>query len=115
MNFLSWLASGAVSGLIAPFTKLGEMWIKKSADKDKLNTQFDMSVVHEHAEILKQKWMIALQALFAIPLAFYYGKIHVWDAALHLGTSDAIKGDVAQWDMWIMAFLFFHSLLLRGK
>lgn len=115
MNFISFLASGAISGLLAPFTELGKAWIVKAADKDKLDTQFNISTVHEHAEILKQKWMIALQALFAVPLAIYYAKIHVWDAAFHLGTTDAIKGDVATWDMWVMAFLFFHSLILRGK
>lgn len=37
-------------------------------------------------------------------LAFYIAKIYVYDAALGLGTSDPVGGNVGEWGMMIMAF-----------
>lgn len=39
-------------------------------------------------------------------LVFYMAKIYIWDAALHLGSTDAVNGAVGEWGALIMAFLF---------
>ena len=44
--------------------------------------------------------------LFAYCILFYFAKVYVWDAALHLGSTDAVSGDVATWAGMIMAFYF---------
>jgi hypothetical protein len=109
--------SGALAGILTPLTSMVTTIFGKKIDAGietyKVDGAFDTEVIKAHADILKNQWYIVLQAMFAIPLAFYYGKVHIWDAALHLGSTDAIKGDIATWDMWVMGFLFFHSLILR--
>lgn len=39
-------------------------------------------------------------------VAFYMGKAMIWDAALHLGTTDAVHGDVGAWAGLVVAFYF---------
>ncbi len=46
------------------------------------------------------------EKLFAYVLVFYFGKVFVWDAALHLGTSDPVRGDASQWAGLVMMFYF---------
>lgn len=37
---------------------------------------------------------------------FYMAKVMIWDAALHLGTTDAVKGEVGAWAALVVAFYF---------
>lgn len=108
MGFLGWLASGALS----PILDFGKSIIGIFAKKIDDATQEDIAIIRAQAELLRQKWFIALQAMFAIPLAIYYTKAHI-DAAFHTGVTDHMTGEIATWDMWVMAFLFFHSWLVK--
>ena len=36
----------------------------------------------------------------------YFAKALLWDAAFHLGSTDAVHGSVGDWAGWIMAFYF---------
>jgi hypothetical protein len=87
-------------------------------EKFKVDGQVDMALIQAHLalaqsqnELRKTMAVQALILIFGLPLAFYYGKIHIYDAALHLGSTDAIKGDVALWDKMIVTFLFGASAL----
>lgn len=42
--------------------------------------------------------------LFAYIMVFYIGKVMIYDAALGLGSTDPVKGDVAGWAAMIMMF-----------
>lgn len=42
--------------------------------------------------------------LFAYIMVGYIGKVMIWDAAFHLGSTDAVKGDVGTWAGMIMMF-----------
>lgn len=46
------------------------------------------------------------EKLFAYTIWFYFSKVLIWDAALHLGSTDAVRGDAAKWAALIMAFYF---------
>lgn len=48
----------------------------------------------------------AVENLFAYVLLIYFGKVYLWDAAFHLGTTDAVKGATAQWAGLIVLFWF---------
>ena len=48
----------------------------------------------------------AVENLFAYVLLIYFGKVYLWDAAFHLGTTDAVRGDTAQWAGLIVLFWF---------
>lgn len=121
-GFVKWLAGG----LISPLTNLGQTWLKGRNDiglvRANNEASFDINLLNAQLQtalakidLLKNYWLVGVQVGFSLPLMFYYGKIHVWDAALHLGTTDAIKGDVATWDMWVMAFLFAHAVFLGRR
>lgn len=42
--------------------------------------------------------------LFGYTLVLYVAKVLLWDAAFHLGSTDAVRGDVSVWASWIMGF-----------
>lgn len=46
------------------------------------------------------------EKLFAYILVIYFGKVFLWDAAFHLGSTDAVRGDTGQWAGMIMLFYF---------
>ena len=46
------------------------------------------------------------EKLFAYVTLFFYAKVLIWDAALHLGSTDAVKGSVGDWAALVMAFYF---------
>src|SRR5690606_4283682 len=48
----------------------------------------------------------AVENLFAYVLVAYFAKIYIWDAALHLGSTDAVKGDAAEWASLVIMFWF---------
>jgi len=43
---------------------------------------------------------------FATPIMIFEWKVIVWDVTLGLGTTDAVRGQVADWANTIIAFLF---------
>lgn len=48
----------------------------------------------------------AIENLFAYVLLVYFAKIYLWDAAFHLGSTDAVRGDAAQWASLVIMFWF---------
>ena len=63
----------------------------------------------ERVALMGRPW--AAENLFAYVTLFYYGKVLVWDAALHLGSTDKVGGG----GRWLggprCLFLFWHSRL----
>ncbi len=111
----SWLASflsgpiinGVISGYKAKLAS-GNTSERIAADLASRELAVQQREVEAHQAIrlgMHQRWY-AIENLFAYPLAFYLGKIYIWDAALHLGTTDAVTGGVAEWAMLIIMFLF---------
>lgn len=114
-TIISSLLAGIVQPIVSIFTKKEDTALGKYVVDGKVDT----ALIQAHVELEKSKndlrhtraFQILLLA-FGLPLAFYYGKIHVYDAALHLGSSDAIRGDVALWDKILITFLFGASALV---
>lgn len=118
MSFISSIISGVISGIFSPITSFFKFRdyidITKLIEDGKVNVallEASVQIARENARLLANKVIVALQVLFAVPLAFYYGKIHIWDTALHLGHTDTIVGNVATGDTWILGFLFLHSAI----
>ena len=42
-------------------------------------------------------WTAIVRPLLALPVAVYLWKVMVWDKVLHLGSTDALGGEVASW------------------
>lgn len=122
MGFISWLISGALSPILNTVSNIFSTKENATIEEFKVQGQVDIetlkayiALMQTNAELLQNKWLVAMQCLFALPLAFYYGKIHVWDAALGWGHSNVITGSVDTWDMWVMGFLFLHSAVISWK
>jgi hypothetical protein len=47
-----------------------------------------------------------IRALFALPVAVYYGKIFLWDKVLALGATDALSADLLHVSWVIIGFYF---------
>lgn len=112
------ILSSLISGVLAPLftwlnkvqdTKLGEFQIDGQVDTALVNAS--VLLAQTNATLLNNKWGLALQAMFAVPLAFWFGKCVLWDTTLGLGTTPALKGDIATYGMWIIGYLFMHSAI----
>lgn len=44
---------------------------------------------------------------------FYMAKVMIWDAALHLGTTDVVKGPVGVWAGLVVSYYFGKRLIER--
>lgn len=65
---------------------------------------------HENTERLglfaSNKFLTFLLIAFALPLVATEWKVYIWDTMLGWGTTDAVKGEVANWGNTIIYFLF---------
>jgi hypothetical protein len=52
------------------------------------------------------RFLTLLLIMMALPLVTFEWKVYVWDAMLGWGTTDAVKGQVADWGNTIIFFLF---------
>jgi hypothetical protein len=68
------------------------------------------------AAVAGSKILTLLVVAFAAPLVIYINKVVVWDIVLGLGSTDPIKGQVAEWANTIIAFVFgAPTLLVLGR
>lgn len=61
---------------------------------------------HRQIRIAQTGTWYTVENLAGYILVFALGKVYIWDAALHLGTSDAVKGAMGEWGMIILSFFF---------
>jgi hypothetical protein len=112
------IAKGFVEGVSGPLFG----WLKNkddaSLEKFKVDGQVDSNLIQAHVilgkakiDLLKNQWMVFLQFGFGFPLMVYYGKCILWDKVFGWGSTDPLKGDIATYSMWIVGFLFAHSVL----
>lgn len=73
------------------------------------------SIALAKMELLKNKFIVALQIFLAAPVGIFFWKCIVWDKVLGWGTTDPLGGDIQTWAMMIMAFLFANSALEAWK
>lgn len=113
-----WLTviSSLISGVLSPFFTFLNKVQDVNLEKFKVDGTVDVAVVgaqvaiaQANASLLNNRWALCLQALFAVPLAVYYGKCILWDKVLGLGSTDPLTGDISTYSLWIMGFLFMHS------
>lgn len=112
------LLGSLVSGVLSPLfaflnktedVKLAEFKVDGKVDIALVNAQ--VAIAQANAALLNNKWALALQALFAIPLAIWFGKCVLWDTVFGWGVTNPLKGDLATYSQWIVGFLFMHSAI----
>jgi len=89
------LKAGNVSERIAADSAAGEMAVQSVEIREQHATR--------RAEIGHP---FEPEKLFAYSLWFYFTKVYIYDAALGLGTTDAVKGEVAVWGGLVITFYF---------
>lgn len=50
-----------------------------------------------------------IRALFAFPVAIYYGKIFLWDKVLGLGSTDPLSPELRQISAVVIGFYFLYE------
>lgn len=56
----------------------------------------------------------AVENMFGYATLIYYAKVLLWDAAFHLGSTDAVHGSVAEWSGLVIMFFFGKRTLESG-
>jgi hypothetical protein len=118
----------ALLGLIPGLLGVIERWQKNKYDAEvaittaKIGGDRDVAVAQikgqssRFAAVAGSKLLTILVVAFAAPLVIYINKVVVWDIVLGLGTTDPIKGQVADWANTIIAFIFgAPTALALGK
>ena len=89
--------------------------IKTGADRDTALAaiQAQQAADHEHTQRLMvfagSKMLMFLLWMFAIPLIVFWWKCIVWDKVLDMGSTDPLKGQLADWANLVTQFLFGGS------
>jgi len=89
------LAAGNTSEKIASETASAEI----AAQTAEINAQTQLKIAQIGHWYEPEK-------LFAYSLWFYFTKVYIYDAALGLGSTDAVRGDVAMWGGLVISFYF---------
>jgi len=76
---------------------LAQSVVRRDAAEDAARTQLKIAEIGHWYEPEK---------LFAYVILFYFAKIYVYDAALGLGSTDAVRGSASDWAGMIMMFYF---------
>lgn len=105
-NLASTIATKAFDAKVKMFTA------RTGADRDVAVQALRSAALESHAsaerlKIVAGSWLLsALVAGFALPLIVFEWKVVIIDIVLKIGTTDPIRGQVADWAQVIIASLF---------
>jgi hypothetical protein len=107
----SFISAPIVNGLISGYKaklEAGNTSERIAADLAQRELAVQQTEIQAHAQLkvaeVGHPW--EPEKLFAYILVIYFGKVFLWDAAFHLGSTDAVRGDTGQWAGMIMIFYF---------
>lgn len=111
MTILSFIGGPVIKGLIDAYQaklKAGNVESKIAADLagSEIAAQTAEQAAITQLKIAEIGHWYEPEKLFAYSLWFYFTKVFIYDAALGLGTTDAVRGDVAAWGALVIAFYF---------
>ncbi|MCB1349244.1 MAG: hypothetical protein KDK11_11610 [Maritimibacter sp.] len=126
MNWLK-MIWGAVKGAVSAtnvgevLDTLGDLYAKRAAAKN----DAELAQLDAEIELVKMRakqtanlqgyWLTAwIRPAFAAAVFFYVGKALVWDAALHLGTTDAVEGVIEWAVVAVVGFYFLTRPFEKG-
>lgn len=107
---LSTLISSIVTAVFN--AKVSITQAKIGGDRDVAVQLVQAAAQQEHEDTAKlgviasNRLLTIMLIMFAAPLIVFEWKVYIWDAMLGWGTTDAVKGQVADWGNTIIYFLF---------
>ena len=111
MSIISFLGGPVIKGLIDAYQaklKAGNVDSKIAADlaANEIVAQTAETAAITQLKIAQIGHWYEPEKLFAYSLWFYFTKVYIYDAALGLGTTDPVRGDVAMWGGLVISFYF---------
>jgi hypothetical protein len=108
-TILNFLGGSLVAGLLDAYKS--KLAADGSIDKSRTDLAMKELELQTREADLRSQERLALHGrpweplnLMGYATAFYFAKVLVWDAALHLGSTDAVGGAVGEWAGMYMAF-----------
>lgn len=116
------IITDVIAGILSPLAAIFGKAADASVEKFKVDGKVDTALVQAHADLgvarinlLKDKWLIALQFLLALPVVVFFWKCILWDKVLGWGITEPLRGDIKDWSTMIMIFLFGVNALDTWK
>lgn len=111
LSILSFLGGPVVSGLINAYkAKLAAGNTSEKIASDVATSEIAAQTAETNAQtqlkIAEIGHWYEPEKLFAYSLWFYFTKVYIYDAAFGLGSTDAVRGEVATWGGLVIAFYF---------
>lgn len=111
----TWLASFLTGPIISGAINAYKAKLSAENTADKIAADLaarELAVQQAEAQVQAQlkvaevghPWEV--EKLFGYVTLAFYAKCVVWDAMLHLGRTDALRGPVAQWAAYVIMFYF---------
>ncbi len=108
---LSFIGGPIVNGAIKAYT--AKLAAGNTTDKiaaDLAVRELDVQVAEVQAQsalkIAEVGHWYEPEKLFAYVTLIFYAKCLIWDKVLGLGSTDAVRGEIAEWAGYVMAFYF---------
>lgn len=107
-TILGWLSGGAIRQIGDQLNRAHEARLKAANDADRLAADRMLEDIRFNRDLLASQYTPLLdkivRPMFALPLAFYFAKVIVWDKALGLGSTPDLSAQ-----QWNMAYLILGA------
>lgn len=111
MTIISFLGGPVVKGLIEGY----KAKLAAGNNSEKIASDLAASEIADQTRLkiaqVGHPWEPEKLAFYIV--LFYMAKIMIWDASLHLGTTDAVRGDVGVWAGLVVSYYFGKRLIER--
>jgi hypothetical protein len=123
-TLLTWLGSLLGGPFITAALKAYQAKLATETNKDTLQARLAAQAMEADVKLeqLRVEQRIAqtgtwyaVENVFGYVTLFYYSKVLIWDAALHMGTTDAVRGDVGIWAGLVITYFFGLRAIQRWR
>jgi hypothetical protein len=108
--FLAKIGIGSIVNRLASAYEARE---KAKTEHEKLAADIKVKGLEARASVQRaeSRWFVntIIRGLFAIPVAYYYGKIFIYDKALGLGSTDPLSDELVWTARVIIGFYFLYE------
>lgn len=114
---LAWLASIGIGGIVKQIAAAYEARENAKTDQERIAADERIKALEARRDVLvaegRSPVNAIIRAMFALPVAIYYGKLFLWDKVLGWGATDGLSPELSNIAMIVIGFYFVTDTATR--
>ena len=111
---LSFLASIGIGGIVKQIAAAVEARENAKTDQERIAADERIKALQARRDVMIAEGSTPvnsiIRALFALPVAIYYGKLFLWDKVLGWGATDPLSQNMADFAQIVVGFYFLAEV-----